>query len=94
VFQVPGRRADSLLIGRYTNFRDTTVSAEKLMDLPIDFALDIRKFRLLVTLKTVQILVNYRCRISPFTMTRVMQRLRRTMGYLLEGGMTAFPVDD
>lgn len=48
----------------------------------------------MVTLKTVQLLVNYRCRISPFTMARVMQRLRRTMGYLLKGGMTAFPVDD
>ena len=28
VFQVPGRRADSLRIGRYTNFLDTTVAVQ------------------------------------------------------------------
>ena len=28
MFQVPGRRADSLRIGRYTNFLDTTAQLE------------------------------------------------------------------
>lgn len=27
MFQIPGRRADSLRIGRYTNFLDTTLSS-------------------------------------------------------------------
>lgn len=49
MFQIPGRRADSVRIGRYTNFLDTTCHAhsgdartarEKLATMPTDADID------------------------------------------------------